>query len=361
MMSYYGVTQMLHGADHRWIFDEQTLSEKVYHGGPVPEEGYEAFFPYGGSNCSESHIVKLDSEEDIKNFLTARGDGPDVEDPMLVDLAEYYLRNEIGEGSCTETFLKKFGLDPCMVMDDRYLEAKRMMDELRSAHHDGLDYDDPFYGNNRDMRYSELCDLHKQVVLDTKYYLIRFDAQDSPGTVIRATHEPTLEELAGFCKDEVERWGQPLSCEPISEAEASNWFDHPSAMENLPVLGMEEKNAGHIPGSKVFEHIRDAVNAEMDAFRKESILTRKKYARKLEAALPDFEHVPAKDALKSLKQEYQTKTDPSRSVLDGKLPYVSSRDRKEAYHLAKRWMSKPCDVVANEIKELGENKLKRGR
>ncbi len=168
-MQYYGVSQMCHGHEYRWVFDEETLKNKL---NVATEEilelsGTDLFFPIGGSNCSCTWIQKLDDNDEIKGFLVSDGEGPDAEDPMLVDLAEYILTISTGDDSCTQDFLTKFGLDAQSLekFDDAQGRCKKveiMAKELQGAGYKGLDYNNVFYGENSDMQYSELCDLYEK-------------------------------------------------------------------------------------------------------------------------------------------------------------------------------------------------------
>lgn len=173
-MNLYAVTQMNHGAEHRWIFSEEDLVREVskysYDDGPIPNEDEINFWPIGGSNCGPSHICKLDSEEEIYEFLTSPGSGPDSDDPELVDLAEYYYAADIYDQwywySSTGYFVEQFGLtqEQTEGHDDCLDIAKQMIAALKEAGYEDFDYRNPFYGDNSSMRYSELSKLYKKVV-----------------------------------------------------------------------------------------------------------------------------------------------------------------------------------------------------
>ena len=171
-VNYYSVTEYSNGAEHRWIFDESTLSKKMYNGGPVPEsDGLDIGFPIGGSNSSTTWIEKCTSEVDIKDFLTMPADGPDNDDPMLVDIAEYYLHIDNDFGSCTDKFVKKFNLEykDLNQSDDMYhhkSNAEKMITALKELGYKDFDFEDPFYGNNSDMTYDELYGLYKVQIID---------------------------------------------------------------------------------------------------------------------------------------------------------------------------------------------------
>lgn len=162
-MNYYLVFQTYYGADHKWIFDEETISREVYDDGPVPDVDDVSYWPIGGSNCSDTQIVKANSEDDIRRFLTAPPCGPDSEDPMLIDLSEYYSALDCDYGSCTKEFLDKFGITKKDSDAEEFGTAEQMILALQKAGYADFDYNDPFYGKNRSMRYSELCDLYEEV------------------------------------------------------------------------------------------------------------------------------------------------------------------------------------------------------
>lgn len=164
-MKYYGVSQSCHGHEYRYIFDEDTLSKHIYDGNPVPDEDCtDCLFPIGGSNSSATFIQYLPDDDSIKAFLTAPGDGPDSDDPMLVDIGEYLLTVDNDEGACTDVFVQKFGLtyQGLEQFDDAYCHkenVRKMAEFLKKQGYNEFDHDNPFYGRNRDMQYSKLCEL----------------------------------------------------------------------------------------------------------------------------------------------------------------------------------------------------------
>lgn len=173
-MSMYGVTQMNHGADHRWIFSEEDLREDIYSDEEsIPDEDEVDCWPIGGSNCGASILIKLDTDEEIKSYLIDPGMGPDVEDPELVDLAEYYCEADYHDHWCykssTRTEMERLGItwEETQSRDSRYEEAEQMIRELQEGGYSDFDYENPFYGENRDMRFSELCDLHEKICKQT--------------------------------------------------------------------------------------------------------------------------------------------------------------------------------------------------
>lgn len=86
-------------------------------------------------------------------FLTKPAEGPDSEDPELIDIGEYYLTVEVDYGSCTKEWLKKLDLkasdleqsDDCF---GRTAEVERMAQVMGIS--------DPFYDEEYcNMQYSE--------------------------------------------------------------------------------------------------------------------------------------------------------------------------------------------------------------
>lgn len=164
---YYGVSQFIYGHKYRWIYEESVLQNMIYNGKPVPaSDCIDCYFPFGGCNSSATFIRRLDTDDEIKAFLVAPGTGPDTDDPTLFDIGEYLLTVSDDYDSCTDQFMQKFGLsyDELKQTDDiehRKQLVEDMFNDLQKAGYAGLDYTDPFYGENRNMRFSELCLLHK--------------------------------------------------------------------------------------------------------------------------------------------------------------------------------------------------------
>lgn len=181
MNKYYGVSQSRYGHEYRWIFTEEEMISQIgkelfdnlsntY--GSLEKENWwvDILFPMGGSNSSATEITYLKDDEAIKAFLTAPALGPDLEDPMLIDIAEYLLTIDVDCGSCTQQFLDKFGLNMRDLEqdDDQYnhrKESERMIAELLSSgntYDDVIDRDNPFYGDSSDLRFNELCDIYEE-------------------------------------------------------------------------------------------------------------------------------------------------------------------------------------------------------
>ena len=162
MGKIFGVTQSHYGAECRWIFTAEELEDQL---GFIPEDGETiAFFPLGGSNSSDSYVEELKNDTEIKEFLTTPG-YMDYDDPMLSDCGEYYIDLCTDEGSVTGEYLKKFGITNAP-QDDAYgtIETvEKIVGYFRDIAYDDFDYSDPYYGEDSDMRVSELIDLYHEV------------------------------------------------------------------------------------------------------------------------------------------------------------------------------------------------------
>lgn len=152
---YYGVSQCYHGHEYRWIYEDYVLSAAAYRLGDVPDEDTLDFhFPIGDPESSVTQIRKLKTEDEIKAFLTDR---PNSDDPTLADIGAYRPSDVKGCGSSTDEFMKKFGLN--WVELDQKEQVTTMFRKLKQCGYQGLDYEDPFFGQNRNMTLSELCDI----------------------------------------------------------------------------------------------------------------------------------------------------------------------------------------------------------
>ena len=149
----YFVSQSHCGHEYVWIFNEKGLEESGEYEhimdwlGDDNNTVVDILWPMGGSNSSATYISKLSSEEDAKNCILAEADGPDSEDPMLVDIAEYLRTVETDCGSVTQRILDRYSLDAKELTqtDCRY-------DELIGL---GIKPED-FYGERSEERYSDV-------------------------------------------------------------------------------------------------------------------------------------------------------------------------------------------------------------
>lgn len=162
-----GLTQYYHGAEYRFLICETELKDAL---------GMERFiaidtdngdyvdigFPIGGSNSSATQITPLKDDSSIFQFLASPGDGPDLEDPMLVDIMEYHceIATDIG---LAEEWLKIHHIDidslhwvyPDFERIDNYIKALIQSGETK------IDANNPYYGYSSELRLSELMNLVK--------------------------------------------------------------------------------------------------------------------------------------------------------------------------------------------------------
>lgn len=164
MSNIYGVTQYDYGHEYRFLFREEDVRQNMFDGKEI-EDGIsmDCGWPIGGSNASATWASKLADDEDIKAFLIAEAYGPDLEDPMLIDIGEYLLSVSGDYDSCTDEYVKKLGLsyDSLVQTDDQYHRRAAVTiiaAFLKSRGVTDFDCDNPFYGDNSDMRFSDLCD-----------------------------------------------------------------------------------------------------------------------------------------------------------------------------------------------------------
>lgn len=169
MAVLYGVSQYNHGHEYRWIFTDEQIAQQT---GEMPTEeieGYD-FWPMGGSNSSSTYAVRLDTADDVKDFLLGVAE-PDSDDPMLVDVGEYYMTIETDDeywGCVTGEWVKKLGIpaSDLRVEEDSAgwrTVIEKIADYFREVDFDGFDYENPFYGDDCDMRVTELIDLYLSV------------------------------------------------------------------------------------------------------------------------------------------------------------------------------------------------------
>lgn len=172
----YGVEQSNHGHAYRFIYTGDRL--KQYCGDLLPAKGKnfceDIRFPIGGSNSSATFITKVETLNEIKEFLLADYT-TDYDDPELVDIAEGRCTIETDDiyGSVTDEMVKMLHIPECELTKDNtlYKQAKRMILDIKEKEQlssdgnvgtSGIDYGNPFYGSSRNMRFSELEHLHEE-------------------------------------------------------------------------------------------------------------------------------------------------------------------------------------------------------
>lgn len=164
MKKLYGTEQSSHGHCYRGIFTREALLKNGI-GEEIKDSSVDIFFPFGGSNVSATSFVELEDDEAVKEFLLSDYK-TDYEDPTLVDIAEGIITIYADEDSITEEYIKKFKITEttrCNKMQD---EAEVMIRYVKESSADsakyGIDFDNPFYGASKNMRYSELCHIFKK-------------------------------------------------------------------------------------------------------------------------------------------------------------------------------------------------------
>lgn len=156
MSKYYCCTQSNHGHDYRYVFTESQIREGF---GYVPKKfDYEdILWPIGGSNSSATLVNKIvDTVEDVFAWLWSPCDGPDADDPMMIDYAEYYMSVATDEGVAGK-ILKRYNLNPEDMEQDApdFEEVKTMFEKVF-----GIPFDEGAYHREfRDIRRSALEEL----------------------------------------------------------------------------------------------------------------------------------------------------------------------------------------------------------
>ena len=167
MSSYYGVSQRSHGHEYRWIFEADVIHDRL---GMEPEASEDIFFPISGSNASSTCFTPLGDEVEAVRYLLSAGEC-EYEDPSLADIGEYLLTigSDDNLDDCTQYFLEKYGIcDDAIInrnddKDHHREKVLQMSSELKKAGYAGFDAENPFYGMDRDMKFSDLENLHKKV------------------------------------------------------------------------------------------------------------------------------------------------------------------------------------------------------
>lgn len=169
----YGLQQSRHGHAYRFIYDGETLRQFDIALPAIGDDYSEDIgFPINSRNFGgPTHITKLESLDEVKAFLFADYE-TDYEDPRLIDIAE---------GACTivtdnfisDLLVKQLPHIPEneltkdnafeLTKDNALLApAKQMIQELQNADTDyEIDFNNPFYGTSKDMRFSDLTALYE--------------------------------------------------------------------------------------------------------------------------------------------------------------------------------------------------------
>ena len=158
---YIGAIQASHGHDYLFLFTMEEVKKKFeeneieldYIPKSENENGacYDILWPMGGSNSSATTLYYLEGKKAAKDFLTRGCWGPDSEDPMLIDLAEYVWSIETDEGHAKE-ILDEYGINP-----EDYTQYDERVKELEEKY--GLTTDDLYSDKWSDVRYSEVEEM----------------------------------------------------------------------------------------------------------------------------------------------------------------------------------------------------------
>ena len=166
----YGVEQSVHGHNHRFIYTGTDLRGCINL--PFIIKGHDFYedisFPFGGSNCSSTHLVKLESLNEVKDFLLADYK-TDYNDPCLIDIAEGVctIDTSLDNSSITNKVVILLHIPQNELTKDNVLlaPAKQMLQELKDADTDyEIDFNNPFYGTSRNMRFSDLTALYEAYI-----------------------------------------------------------------------------------------------------------------------------------------------------------------------------------------------------
>ena len=175
--NYYIAIQSCHGADHVFLFTEEEINEEFerynINKSFIPQNDENAvndiLWPMGGSNSSATSIVKVEggspfTANAIVSVFENSCIGPDLEDPTLIDMAEYNYTLNTTEG-CMADFLKENHLDKEKIeknaMANFENDTKMVMETL------GISLKDFYLDEYRDMRLSEaLKDIDCEHELD---------------------------------------------------------------------------------------------------------------------------------------------------------------------------------------------------
>ena len=167
-----GVEQSCHGHLYRWIYTEEGWAEfsQGYDNHEFNEDGtkwIDIGCPIGGSNSSATYITKLNSIDEVKGFLLAPYE-TDLDDPTLADIAEGIYTIDTDDEYClaiTTEFIKLLNIPEKELTKDNSLyevaaDLVAQIKEMDKEETSGIDYENPFYGDSSDMRYSELQNIY---------------------------------------------------------------------------------------------------------------------------------------------------------------------------------------------------------
>ena len=162
----YGLQQSSHGHAYRFVYDGETLRRLDITPPAIGDDYSEDIgFPINSKNSGSTYITKLESLDEVKDFLLADYE-TDYEDPRLIDIAE---------GTCTiviDSFISDLLVKQLLHIPDKLTKdnallapAEQMIQELKDADTDyEIDFNSPFYGTSKDMRFSDLTALYEAYI-----------------------------------------------------------------------------------------------------------------------------------------------------------------------------------------------------
>ncbi len=165
----FGVSQSHCGHEYRWIFDEREI-ERQLNWIPQCNTCEDILWPMGGSNSSATFFETLPDMDAVEAFLVTPGE-PDLDDPELVDIGEYLATAETGDGSITQECIDylEIPLEKLAIQDDCYGRKEEILKrcaDLKEIGFSDFDVDNPFYGENKGMCYSEFCDMYEKAIAE---------------------------------------------------------------------------------------------------------------------------------------------------------------------------------------------------
>lgn len=158
--------------------EEYCLDDKIYDN--LQDKDVEDIgFPEGGSNSSATYFVECPTEEDVVAFLKSDVE-VDYDDPPLIALMEGMMTivTDMGDMGSGKYFVEKYQLDEEPRYDPRLEDSKNMINKLKELGYEDFDFENPFYGKNRDMRYSELSEIFEEYTKDIAEKTITFSKEE---------------------------------------------------------------------------------------------------------------------------------------------------------------------------------------
>lgn len=183
---YWCLEQSCYGHIHRFVYTESELKETMQKYGLdkkydlndilCDKDVQDIRFPISGSNSSATYFVECPTEKDVVAFLKSDVE-VDYADPELIDLMEGMMTIETSDG-CGNYFVEKYQFDEEPRYDPRLDDSEYMINKLKELGYKDFDFENPFYGENRDMRYSELSEIFEEYTKDIAEKTITFSKEE---------------------------------------------------------------------------------------------------------------------------------------------------------------------------------------